>query len=118
MTTLKEILQKKAEREIELRSSLDAIRNQIKDMGALKIILFGSLVRGEIDIDSDLDLLVIMPSTKSGKEWTKLIYESVERKIATDIIVYNHKEFEDDLHINRFLKNLLRSGEVIYEKTA
>lgn len=117
MADLKEILQKKAERETNLKSFLDIIKSQIKNMGALKIILFGSLISEKIDVYSDLDLLVIMPSTKSGKEWTKLIYENVERKVASDIIVYNHKEFEDDLPTSRFLRNVLKSGRVIYEKT-
>ncbi|MEN2983656.1 MAG: hypothetical protein ABDH25_01350 [Dictyoglomaceae bacterium] len=41
---------------------------ELKKLGASKIILFGSLAHG------DVDLLVIMPNTKSGKEWSNLIY--------------------------------------------
>ncbi|MCS7202697.1 MAG: nucleotidyltransferase domain-containing protein [Dictyoglomus sp.] len=44
------------------------ILEELKKLGALKIILFGSLVHGDVDVNSDLDLLVIMPNTKSGKE--------------------------------------------------
>lgn len=118
MSKLKGILQKKEERETKLRRLLDVIVNHLKEMGALKIILFGSLAGGEIDVDSDLDLVVIMPSTKRGKEWTKLIYERIEREVASDIIVYNHKEFEEELPISRFLRNVVMLGRVIYEKTA
>ncbi|HLG30968.1 MAG TPA: nucleotidyltransferase domain-containing protein [Candidatus Brocadiales bacterium] len=117
MSKLKEILQRKEKREAKLRGSLDSIVSQIKGIGALKIILFGSLVKGEVDVYSDLDLLVIMPSTKSGKEWMKLIYEHVERGIASDIIVYNKKEFDEKLPTSSFLRNVLNSGKVIYEKT-
>lgn len=44
------------------------ILEELKKLGALKIILFGSLIHGDVDVNSDLDLLVIMPNTKSGKE--------------------------------------------------
>lgn len=118
MSKLKEILLRKEEREAKLRASLDSIVSQLKDIGALKIILFGSLVKGEMDVHSDLDLLVIMPPTRSGKEWMKLIYENVERKIACDILVYNKKEFNDKLLTSSLLKNVLNSGKVVYEKTA
>ncbi len=43
-------------------------------MGAQKIILFGSLASGDVDVNSDLDLFVLMPSAKTGKEWTDIIY--------------------------------------------
>jgi len=57
---------KEGERE-KLQTSLDSIVSQLRNIGALKIILFGSLAEGDIDVYSDLDLLVIMPSTMSGK---------------------------------------------------
>ena len=117
MSKLKEILKKKENRKIKLQASLDSIVSQLKRVGALKIILFGSFVKGEVDVHSDLDLLVIMPSTRSGKEWMDFIYENVERGCASDIIVYNQEEFEEGLSRRRFLRNVLSSGRVIYEKT-
>jgi predicted nucleotidyltransferase len=87
-------------------------------MGALRIILFGSLATGEVDVNSDLDILAIMPETKNGKEWSKLIYESVERGVASDIIVFNRKEFETELPFNSFLRRIMDTGRVVYEKTS
>jgi len=86
-------------------------------LGALKVYIFGSYVRDEIDVNSDLDLLVIMPSTKTGKEWTSYIYNNVKRDISSDIIVFNDNEFKNQLPTNSFLKNIINSGRLVYEKT-
>jgi predicted nucleotidyltransferase len=77
MSRLNEITLKKQAREAKLRSSLAVIINQLKNLGALKIILFGSFSREEVDTHSDFDLLLIMPSSKSGKEWMDIVYDTV-----------------------------------------
>ena len=117
MSRLKGILQKKREREERLSTSLESITVQLAALGALKVILFGSLAEGNVDVYSDLDLLVIMPSTKTGMEWMKLVYEKVNRGIDADIIVYNEEEAEKKLPSSSFLRNVLNSGRVVYEKT-
>ncbi|MGQ9546549.1 MAG: nucleotidyltransferase domain-containing protein [Dehalococcoidia bacterium] len=61
MSRLKEILQREKEREEKLKSSLASVTRQLMNLGALKIILFGSLAGEDVDVFSDLDLLVIMP---------------------------------------------------------
>jgi len=116
MSKLKEILQKKKEREERLKSSLDSVVRQLGGLGALRIILFGSLAKEDIDVSSDLDLLVIMPPDKSGKEWMRLVYENVDRGVASDILVYNHRELEESLATSSFLRGILDSGKIIYEK--
>lgn len=118
MHRLRDILVRKGARRVALQSRLDAIVSQLAELGAAKVILFGSLARGEVDVHSDLDLLVIMSPAKSGKEWSKLIYEKVDRGIATDIVVYNEDEFKDELPVSSFLRNTVRSGRVVYEKTS
>jgi len=118
MSKLKEILLKKQERKSRLQSCLDRIVPRLKNMGAIKIVLFGSLVNGEVDITSDLDLFILMPSARSGKEWKRLIYDKVEMNVASDIIVYNQKEFDEMLPGSSFLQNIMNTGRAIYEKTA
>lgn len=116
MSRLKEILRRKTERRAKLQASLDSMVSQLKSMGALKIILFGSFAKGDVDVNSDLDLLVLMPSTRTGKEWLDTIYEKLERKVASDILVYNQQEFNEQLPASRFLQSILK-GKVVYEKT-
>ncbi len=116
MSRVQEILLRKRARELKLKSSLAHITEQLRDLGALKIVLFGSLARGHVDTDSDLDLLVIMPANVSGKEWTGIVYDKVERGIVSDIIVYSQDEFESRLPESSFLQDIMASGRVVYEK--
>lgn len=117
MSKIKEIFKKKEERRAKLERCLDFIVDSLKEMGAQKIILFGSLAGGDVDVNSDLDLFVLMPSTKTGKEWTDIIYSTVERKTASHIIVFNQEEFQKELPTSCFLENILK-GKVVYEKAA
>ena len=117
MQRLKEISDKITNRKIKLRKSLNSILKQLKNFGAIKIYLFGSYVRDEIDVNSDLDIFVIMPSNKTGKEWINLIYSNIQRDISSDIIVFNEKEFKSQMPSNSFLENIINSGRLVYEKT-
>lgn len=117
MQRLKEISERISNRKIKLRKCLNSLIIQLKEFGAIKIYLFGSYVRDEIDVNSDLDIFVIMPSNKTGKEWTSFIYNNIKRDISTDIIVFNNNEFENEIPSNSFLKNIVNSGRLLYEKT-
>lgn len=112
---IKDIFRRKEERKRKLQESLSSLVQSLKELGAEKVILFGSLARGEVDVNSDIDLFVIMPSFKSGKEWMNLIYEKIERGVAATIIAYNQDEFSKNLPSSRFLQNIL-NGKVLYEK--
>jgi predicted nucleotidyltransferase len=118
MSRLRAILERKNQRKAILQSALDLIVDQLREMGALRIVLFGSLATGEVDVNSDIDILVVMPETKNGKEWSRLIYDSVERGAASDIVVFNRKELETELPINSFLRRIIDTGRVVYEKTS
>jgi len=113
---LKEISDKISNRKIKLRKSLNSLIKQLKGFGAIKIFLFGSYVKEEIDVNSDLDIFVIMPSNKTGKEWLNFIYSNIIRDISSDIIVFNDNEFKNQLSSNSFLKNIINSGRLLYEK--
>ncbi len=114
---IKDILRKKEARKRKLQESLYSLVRSLKELGAEKIILFGSLARGEVDVNSDIDLFVIMPSFKSGKEWMNLIYGKIEKGVAATIIAYNQEEFSQKLPSSHFLGNILK-GKVVYEKAA
>jgi predicted nucleotidyltransferase len=66
--TLEEIRARKELRRRDLQSSLKRITGQLRDMGALKVVVFGSFASGDVTSHSDLDLVAIMPSTHSGRE--------------------------------------------------
>lgn len=116
MTRLQEILERKRVREETLNNALPVMVEQLVKLGVLKIVLFGSMLTGDIDPESDLDLLVIMPASFSGKEWSGKVYAAVERKVAADLVVFNEKELVRELPVNSFLREALHKGRVLYEK--
>ncbi len=116
MSLTNKILEKKARRKRKLEKALSDILPQLIELGAIKVILFGSLAGETIDINSDLDLLVVMPAGRSGKEWQKHLYENVKRDTAADIFVYNEVEFKK-YRESFFLQNVLNTGRIIYEKS-
>lgn len=113
---LEETMAKKRAREEKLQAALKRIVTQLQEWGALKVILFGSFARGTVDSQSDLDLLVIMPSSQPSKAWMDQIYQRVERGVATDMVIYSQDDFEKMLPESAFLQEILRSGRIIYEK--
>lgn len=115
MSSLNKILRKKNDRKARLQEALGSIVSQLASLGALKVIVFGSFAQDTVDVNSDLDLFVLMPSTRTGKEWLGFIYDTVERKVASDIVVYNDKEFNERLPSSVFLQNVMK-GKVVYEK--
>lgn len=114
--TLEKIRERKEKRRKSLEENLERIKTQLQDMGALKIILFGSFASGDINSFSDLDILVVMPSTKTGKEWRGKIYAEVDRDVDCDILAYTNEELEENIPVSRFLRHALKTGRIIYER--
>jgi predicted nucleotidyltransferase len=115
--TLQKIREKKEMRKKAIEKEIEKIRKKLIDMNALKIILFGSYAQGDITSRSDLDIICVMPSTKTGKEWMKKIYDETDREVDCDIIAYTEDELKRTIPLSRFLRNALKTGKVIYEKT-
>ncbi len=116
METLKGIRKRKERRRKELTMALEKMTERLKGMGAVRIVLFGSLASGRITSRSDLDLLVIMPPTRDGREWAKMISRELEREIACDILVYTERELKERLPSSRFLRHIVERGKILYEK--
>jgi len=114
--TLRKLRTRKARRGRALQKNLEKIKRQLQDMGALRIILFGSYAQERIRSWSDLDIISVMPSTRTGKEWMKKIYDEIDREVSCDILAYTEEELERTIPVSRFLRQALKSGKVIYER--
>jgi len=81
-----------------------------------KIILFGSAVRGEMGPNSDLDLLVIVPSSEHQRKTSQKIYRNlIGVGFAADIIVITEQNVERyKNNIGMILKPALEQGRVLY----
>lgn len=83
-----------------------------------KIILFGSVARGEDGTDADIDLLIIKESSKKRPFRVKEVFEAVrgiKRNFPLDPIVYTPKEVEKRLELgDYFIKRILAEGKILY----
>ncbi len=106
------------ERKQALYDELFRMLNTLKKTaGVEKVILFGSLADGEIGIKSDLDLVVIQKTEKNFSSRSIEIFQLLEPNVATDVIVYTPDEFTElQKNPNSFIRNILKTGKVIYEK--
>lgn len=93
----------------------------VEQFDPLKVILFGSLARGEMGYDSDIDLLVVFDHV----EWEnkRNLTVDIRRTIAgipvpVDVIVTDVDEIDRRGHIvGTVLRPALREGTVVYERS-
>jgi predicted nucleotidyltransferase len=116
--TIHELRSRKQERKMALESNLRTIQAQLEGMGALRIILFGSLAEGNVRSGSDLDILCVMPSSRTGREWMSKIYGEVDRRVDCDILAYTQEELDETFPVSRFLRHAMENGRVIYDRRA
>ena len=114
--TYEKLQEQRAIRREKIEHALEEITKKLRDMGALKIIVFGSYASGNIRRWSDLDVLVVMPSTKTGKEWFKEIYDKVDADVSADILPFTDEELKIKIEISSFIRHALKTGRVAYEK--
>jgi predicted nucleotidyltransferase len=80
-----------------------------------KIILFGSYAYGKPHVESDVDLLVIMP-TRNAIDQSIRICMAFERAFSLDLIVRTPWQVERGLKDgNWFLREVISKGKVLYE---
>lgn len=83
-----------------------------------KIILFGSVARGDYNDNSDIDLLIIKNSNRQKAYRIKDIFKSlrkIPRVYALDPIVYTHEEIEKRLFLgDYFIKRIMAQGKTLY----
>lgn len=82
-----------------------------------KIILFGSHAWGEVNEDSDVDLLIIK-ETKNPFETARQIDGSIfPRPFPLDIVVYTPQQISQREEAGDiFIKDILTNGKILYEK--
>jgi predicted nucleotidyltransferase len=103
-----------AERQALLECELARIVQVLREMNAQRIILFGSLGRGESGAWSDLDLIVVLASDLPFIKRLGWLYDRIQPRVGLDLLAYTPQEFET-LRERPFLRRALREGRVLYE---
>jgi predicted nucleotidyltransferase len=83
-----------------------------------KIILFGSHARGQAGLDSDVDLLIVMPVSGSRREKAIEIAVSLhDIPVAKDVIVVTPDDFKwRSQIIGTIERPAARQGKVLYAR--
>lgn len=107
-------MRKSVEVEKELASVVEAIVRRYRPE---KIILFGSLARGEDSEESDIDLLIVKRTA------TRRIYRRIEalkgipRSVPLDVLVLTPEEIDFlEKEQSPFIREILAEGKVLYER--
>lgn len=111
---------------MDRRSEVRSVVRQIADLLVRsyhpeKVVLFGSSVSGHMDEESDVDLLIIkdtpLPFHRRGSE-VRALLRPLRLHLPMDIIVLTPQELDVQLKKgNVFLENILREGEVLFERS-
>jgi predicted nucleotidyltransferase len=103
----------------DLNADLDWLVERIKEgYEPEKIILFGSLARGDTHEWSDIDLIIVKDTDASYGERVKALTPLIQdRLVGADILIYSLKEYENAREKGSvFLKEAERDGLVLYER--
>lgn len=105
------------EYEKRLLSEVERLTDElVLKVGPERIVLFGSLVSGEVTTSSDIDIIVVKDSDLTFKERMNFLYTDIERKEETDILWYTPGELSEMGKWNSFIKDAMKNSRIIYEK--
>ncbi len=102
-------------RNVHIKKLCEQIAREFKPE---KIILFGSQAYGKPTVESDIDLLVVMPYEGSPFRQAGEILKRLQIWMPVDLIVRSAEEIEQRLRIgDRFMREILDRGKVMYDPT-
>jgi predicted nucleotidyltransferase len=88
----------------------------VREFHPRKVILFGSSVLGNVSEDSDIDLLVVMPTGGSGLRKAAEIMNKISPRVPVDLIVKDPEDLQHRLEANDFfLREVVEKGKILYE---
>ncbi|MGE5257211.1 MAG: nucleotidyltransferase domain-containing protein [Hyphomicrobiales bacterium] len=92
------------------------VRQIVSKYRPIKIILFGSAARGELEKANDLDFLIIKDDVPYyGIDRMRELDDIIDRNMAADMLVYRSSEFNERLALgDPFIKKILKEGRVLY----
>ena len=81
-----------------------------------RIVLFGSYAYGRPTVDSDVDLLIVLPFEGKGARKAVEILNTVHPEFPVDLLVRTPEQVRQRLAWNDFfLREILEKGKILYE---
>ncbi|MBU7029552.1 MAG: nucleotidyltransferase domain-containing protein [Theionarchaea archaeon] len=102
----------------DMKAQIEKLKGRIvKDYNPEKIILFGSLARGDYHELSDVDMIIIKKTRKRFLERIGDVLLLNDTEMHLECFVYTPEEFSKMIEEeNPFIEEVLKSGVVVYEK--
>jgi predicted nucleotidyltransferase len=98
----------------KLEKELARAVDELKRMGAERIILIGSMAEGNTGPFSDIDLMVVMPTQARFLDRLKDAYGRIQPTVAMDILIYSPQELDELREGSAFVSHALATGRVLY----
>ncbi len=95
----------------------EIVRRLVEAYQPQRIYLFGSMARGDTGVDSDYDLMVIVPDdAPPDRQRSRLAYQVLRGTgAAADVLVWPKSSFERRLHVVASLPaTVTREGILLY----
>lgn len=84
-----------------------------------RIVVFGSLAKGEVGPASDLDILIVKETNKRYFDRVSDVTKICDYDVGIDFLVYTPDEYDEAMKSNAFFKDeIIGKGRVIYERAA
>ncbi|MGH8885916.1 MAG: nucleotidyltransferase domain-containing protein [Egibacteraceae bacterium] len=97
-----------------------AVERIVTRFAPLRVILFGSVARGDDGPDSDIDLLVVLPEIKGRRHDAAVAILRALRDFPApvDVMVTDHRRVGETGDLPGALRVALREGRVVHERAA
>lgn len=98
------------------KRSIQAFARKIaKEFKPQKIILFGSYAYGKPTVDSDVDMLVIMPFEGRGAKKATEILRATDPRFPIDLLVRTPEQIKTRVQLGDFfIREITQKGKVLY----
>ena len=95
----------------------DLAREIVARFDPERIILFGSHASGTADVESDVDVLVVMQTPVSEAEQAVRICQAIDYHVGLDLLVRTPETLERRLSLgDPFVREILATGRTLYAR--
>lgn len=107
----------RAYREAVLEAELSRVLGTLRLRQTVhRVILFGSLARGDVTFRSDIDLLIVEETKERFLDRLDGIIAAVQPRVAMDVLVYTPEEFSTMSESSAWVRRAVREGRLVYAK--
>ena len=101
---------------IDLSTVQDFCQKVVEKFQPDKIILFGSYAYGEPTLDSDIDLLVVLPFEGEPAKTAAKILITIDYHFPLDLLARTSEQIQQRIEMGDFfMQEIVQKGRVLYE---